>query len=1029
MFHNNINSTREYLEDEYRNLDLIINSAPVGMIVLDNYRRISQINDAALVIIEKQPEAVLGKSMGESFDCKGSKVEDKECGTSSICKFCELKIATDIAFDSGEFTKDIEICKVLVKLGKELNCWFKASVTPVIIDGNMNVIISIMDITDSKNKEIEIRKSRDFCVNVINHLPGAVWSTDLHGECDSINKGYLDFTGLKIEKLLGHGWQEILHAEDKGNFLKKFLDAFEKQEDFEDMVRIRRNDGQYRWCRSRGCPYYDLEGKFAGYVGTIHDETEKRLSEEKLKKYQLLSQHARDIILFVSPNGEIVEVNDAAVMAYGYTQEELLSLSVFNLRNNDDIVSQHLEIAIRGITFESIHYRKDGTYFPVEVSSQSTNIEGKTMLLSIIRDITERKEAEQEVIESQQRYYSLFMNMNNAIAYHKLIFDGYDNLIDFEYIQVNKAYEQYFGHSKEELLGRRFTDIYPALKYNLDSNHFFNVGLTGKSEYREEFFSAANSRWYSVATYSPEKYCFATIFTDIHDRKNAELEIIKAKEEAETANRAKSEFLANMSHEIRTPLNGMLGMIDLTMMTELNRDQRENLSTAKTCADSLLNIINDILDFSKLEAGKLSIQHIDFDIKQLIDETLKLHAIKASDKGLELDYQLSSIIPQYLKGDPNRLNQILNNLISNAIKFTDYGEVHVAVKKKSAEEGFIELVFIVTDTGVGIGEDEKTKLFKSFSQLDSTITKKHGGTGLGLVISKQLVEMMGGRIWIESEKGRGSKFYFTVKFEIGEGDQLISKRSYAKSSKSIAPLRILLAEDDEINQKVFMRILKEQGHIVEIANNGQEAVDMYLVSIYDVILMDIQMPVLDGIDTTKMIRDIEKDIDYHTPIIAMTAFALQGDRERFISMGMDDYIPKPVKLEELFSKLEKVTIQARKQNDVDKICFNNFGEMVLVDSNKLLIDEEAIYKVNLISNSIEELEQAILAKDIKQIERLSSLIKKLSDSINAYELKSSAFRIELAARRGNSEEILNQVRQIKKDFDILKKTVLRQEEE
>jgi PAS domain S-box-containing protein len=1019
-----MNSTKEYLEEEGRNLKLILNSAPVGMITLNSNRRISQVNDAALIIMEKKREAVLGKSMGESFDCKGSKIEDMECGTSSICKFCELKIASDVAFDSGTDKRDIEINKVLVKQGKDQDYWFKASVIPITIEGKKSVVISIMDITSNKNKEIAISKSRDFCLNVIDHLPGLVWSTNINNECDYVNKSYLDFTGLEMESALGYGWYGLLHGSDKASYLKVYVDAFEKQADFEGMVRIRRYDGQYRWCLGRGCPYYDLEGKFAGYVGSLYDVTEKRLVEEELKKYQLLSQHARDIILFVDTQGNIVEANEAAIKAYGYTYEELLALSVFNFREDYDVTSQHLKDAISGITFESIHYRKDGTSFPVEVSSQSTIIEGKTILLSIIRDITERKEAEQEIFESQQRYYSLFMNMNHAIAYHKVILDENGVVIDFEYIQVNSAFEQYFGYSKEELIGRRFTDKFPFLKDNFDSQHFCQVALTEKSEYKEEFFSKVSHRWYSVAIYSPAKYYFTTIFTDIHDRKLVELELTKAKEAAEAANRAKSEFLANMSHEIRTPLNGMLGMIDLTMYTELNREQRENLKTAKTCADSLLNIINDILDFSKLEAGKLSIQQVNFNMKGLIEETIKLHAIKAIDKDLELNYQLSSAVPQYLIGDPHRLSQILNNLISNAIKFTDHGEVHVAVKKNSMEQGIIELLFTVSDTGVGIDEIEKPKLFKSFSQLDSTITKKHGGTGLGLVISKQLVEMMGGEIWIESEKGRGSKFYFTIRFDIGQNLQ-VKKDVFKPYRKQIAPLRILLAEDDVVNQKVFMQILREQGHLVDLAKNGHEAVEMYLVSLYDVILMDIQMPELDGIEATKMIRDIEKHVNYHTTIIAMTAFALQGDRERFIAMGMDDYIAKPVRLEELFDKLEKIAIQTRIQNDVERISFNNAGEIILIDSSKIIINEETFYNVQLISNNIEELGRAIFAKDIKLIEKLSNQIKKLSDSINAYELKSSAFKIELAARRGNVEEILKQAKQIQHDFDILKKTITR----
>lgn len=1022
MSHRDLNKAKRQTVNKDSNLELILNSTPVGMITLDNNRKISQVNDAALAIMEKQREQVLGKCMGESFDCKGSKQSDQGCADSFICKFCDLRIACDKAIELEECTKDIEINKVLIRNGKEIEHWFRASVTPAIIDGDKNVLISIMDITDSKNKEIAITRSRDFCLNVIDHLPDMVWSTNLKNEFDFVNKGYLDFTGTTIESALGIGWTNVVHAEDIEEYTNTYLDAFEKRKPFKATLRILNKNGEYRWCTSRGCPYYDLEGKFIGYVGKIYDVTDKRIGEEALNRYRLLSQHAKDIILFVDINGYIIEANEAAKKAYGYTQEELINLTVFDLRRRDDFVIQQLyEAGVNGTTFEAVHFRKDNSSFPVEVSAQSTIIDGKMVILSIIRDITERKEAERIVLESQRRYESLFMNMNAAFAYHRLVFDEEGNVIDFEYLQANSTFEKYFGRKKNELIGRSFSEVFSSEKDKFDKSGFYKVALTGQSEFVQSYFSEITQRWYSVAVYSPEKHCFAVIFTDIHDRKMSELELKKAKEEAEAANKAKSEFLANMSHEIRTPLNGMLGMIDLTMLTQITPEQRENLSTAKLCANSLLNIINDILDFSKLEAGKLAIQNIKFDIKELIEDTIKIHALKAIDKGLELNYQFASSVPQFLAGDSHRMQQVLNNLISNAIKFTERGEILVTIKPNKDAGNEQSLLFSVSDTGIGISAEEKDKLFKSFSQLDGTITKKHGGTGLGLVISKQLVEMMGGKIWMESEKGTGSKFYFTISYKDAQAPS--AKPKDIDINPSTEYLKILLAEDDSINQRVLIKLLKERGYKVELAANGQEAVAMYISKKYDVVLMDIQMPEMDGIEATKMIREIEKHYSTHVPIIALTAFALEGDRERFMLSGMDDYLSKPIKMEELYQKLDNIKSIGMTQSFIEEVTFKSNGELVFEGKDRSSINDKIKISINEISNLLVELEKAVDKNDAAMIEKLSQRIKEYASSIDAYELKNSAFKVQLAARRGNVEETMLSILQLRYDFETFKKPI------
>jgi PAS domain S-box-containing protein len=917
---------------------------------------------------------------------------------------------------------------------------------------------------------------------------------------------------------------------------------------------------------------------FAGSRQDKNVELEKQVSE--LKRVEEIVIRAKtewettfdavtDLIVVTDSDAKIVRCNRAMVQAFNSTFQDLIGKSVnaifFGSVSNDqkmaDLVGEVSQFpALKGWYYIACYS------LPRDVGMPGT--------IYLVRDVTEVVLSSKEVERQKQFFEALLKNNPVAIA-----------ILDMEHkiTTCNPAFENLFGYSEAEVIGKDIDPLVTSDTLYSEASEFTQMVLSGSlvhttNKRRRKDNSMVDVEIFGVpVVISDERIGSLVIYHDIS-------ELVRAREEAKAADRAKSEFLANMSHEIRTPMNGIIGMIELAIGTELDPEQRDYLMTARESADSLLILINDILDYSKIEAGRLDLENIDFDLRPVVEGVAVSLAQRAENKGLEMACLIYHDVPLRLKGDPGRLRQVIVNLVGNAIKFTQHGEIVIRAMLESETDTHAFLRFLVSDTGIGLPADRLNTIFERFVQVDSSTTRKFGGTGLGLTICKQLVEMMGGEIGVDSELGQGSNFWFTASFEkqtqmadvtpvgpidlhelhilciddnatnrtilakmlevfgcristiasgreavptlraaqengdpfrlvlldmqmpdmdgeqtlqaikadtlvrdvtviiltsmghrgdtgklesmgcagyllkpvkqdqLYEAIEMVLSQQVPKPVKSRRKMvtrhslteqkqknaRILLVEDNPINQKLAVTILQKAGYPVDVAENGVQAVEALKERSYQLVLMDVQMPEMDGLEATQHIREQESG-KKHTPIIAMTAHAMKGDKERCLAAGMDDYLSKPLELDEVFSTIEQWTktevpsietppleVKLEAEGTISTEPINLEKAMPRFDYDKDFFIEMLGEFVEHLEERMQLLRKALAAQDAEELARLAHNLKGASANFNAEELNKAALELEVRSKNGDLGGAAELIARIEAELPLLREFLTKQ---
>jgi PAS domain S-box-containing protein len=988
--------------------------------------------------------------------------------------------------------------------------------------------------------------------------------TNFDGRFTRVNPAWKKILGRGSEELLNKPFLDFVHPEDRGTTEEQFRFAASGGHVIGFPTRLSCSDGTYLWIEWNAVA--DKKRQLIYAVG--RDMTDRMRSKQAIveseSRYRILAEHATDIIARMSPEGIYLYVSPACKQLLGYTQEEMAGRSAFDFFHPDDLVkaqiAQHRKKNAAEVFTTVYRFRtKDGAFVWVEstgkpVVDASTGL--TTEIVTVSRDITLRKIAENNLAESEQRLAQIIetvqegITLSNERGHFEVFNTAMEHITGYTMAEANASGDFLAALYPDEEQRRKSLAGIAAL---MEGDRLSEQETTITSKNGEELTLLVTT---TLADFRGRRM-FLSVYRDITERKKVEEELTRAKDAAEEATRAKSEFLAVMSHEIRTPMNSVIGMTDLLLQTSLTEEQREFAETIRVGGESLLTVINDILDFSKIESGKIEFEERPVELKICIEEVLDLLSHKAVDKGLDLVYWIDHNVPPYVVGDSHRLQQILINLVNNAIKFTERGEVFVSVMLSWKLGEQLALKFSVKDTGIGISPEKLDRLFKAFSQGDSSTTRKYGGTGLGLAISLRLTELMGGNIWAESELGKGSIFSFTIKtstpppdmmlptvyvrskvpelsgkrvlivddnetnlrilrlycenwgmlprttssprkalewvhkgdpFDAAildmmipemDGEQLGTALRVLRSAESLPlilcssaghtatgalqrtlfsavlakpikqdqmfdtlmrvitgttrpgakaspvsgssqaekiPLTILVAEDNLINQKLLLRVLQQLGYAADLASNGIEVLDAIEKKRYDLIFMDVNMPEMDGLEASRRIVNAHRR-EERPVIVALTADALQGDREKCIEAGMDDYLTKPIRIADIQGVLTRWgTDSGPKAKDSspthDRSSLTPLEVALLERVHQLGIETDLGFMIELIDTyapsfekQIEILQRSCTKEDAHNIHQAAHSLKGAGLNIGAVEFGALCKQIEERAFQKDFEGV------------------------
>lgn len=832
---------------------------------------------------------------------------------------------------------------------------------------------------------------------------------DLDGNFISINPAGAASVGYTVEELRHKGLLDIIPP-DTEPMLRAYLYEIERKGTLKGLMNVLHKNGSTRTWMFNNIIAKGVAGRYV--IGTAVDITERTILEREIKEsnnrfLKVFDKNPVSMVLSNYETAKIEYVNEVFLETFGFKKEDVIGKTSVELNivsaadRQKDFVLMQQKGSLRSVERHVSKANREKLW--ALVSLEVVQINEGSFILSSFYNIDQRKKLEEE--------------MSRLAEFQKVILDGTEYSIittsepDGIIRSFNKGAEKMLGYKAEEMIGKTPAIIHDQseveARAEVLSKELGTIIKPGVDVFhiksRQNNISDVNE-WTYIAkdgTRIPVELSISTlrrsdksilgylgIAKDISENKKVKDAIIQAKEKAEQAVIAKNSFLANMSHEIRTPMNAIIGYTDLLAQSNLDEEQREHVSFVKTAGTNLLSIINDILDFSKIESGKIALESVPFSLKDTLKAIYNLLKVRAIEKNLEYNFFLDTELPEYVTGDSVRLNQILVNLIGNAIKFTARGHVTVSVKKIEEDAENYKLKFIVQDSGIGIPADKIDQIFERFTQANTETTRKFGGTGLGLSIAKNLVELQGGKMELKSEMGKGSEFSFEISYKKATNTDIEPIQRGFVPAQSLNDVKILLCEDNVLNQKLAKRVIAKFGIDVEIAENGRVGIEKLKENKYDLVLMDLQMPEMDGYQA---VLEIRNELHMTVPIIAMTAHSLVGEKEKCLEIGMNDYIGKPFTQEDLYYKIcsnlpeqEKVKAPAKLKekkvggpNAIHALDLNSLKEFS--GGNRQFEKELIELFLQHVPEDLKALEQAFKESNVSVIKSLSH---KLQSSIS-----------------------------------------------